>query len=167
MEGEIVWRIPLFKFAFLTGMRASELARMKWADVDLDLRLVSILEQKNGHQQTIPLSNRAAQIIGNFEAREGAEYVFNSPSGNRISRSSKRFIERSSQVFRHYRRAVGLPEGVCFHSLRHGFCTALANAGKPSYIIKSAARHKDITTSLRYVHISHRKLLDELDEVFG
>ena len=165
-KGEIIWRIPLFQFAFLTGMRASELARLRWRDIDLELRLLSILEQKNGHQQTIPLPNRAVQLLASLGTGEGQEFVFHSPKGDRITRSSKRFAERSSHAFRHYRRAVGLPEGICFHSLRHGFCTALANAGKSSYIIKTAARHRDISTSLRYVHISHRNLLTELDDVF-
>ncbi|MDA0684835.1 MAG: tyrosine-type recombinase/integrase [Bacteroidetes bacterium] len=166
-KGEIVWRIPLFRFALFTGMRASELARLTWGDLDQDLRLVSIREQKNGHQQTIPLCSSAAELIRHLEMGLANEFVFHSPRGHRTSRSPKRFAERASQVFRHYRRGVGLPEHLCFHSLRHGFCTALANAGKSSYIIKAAARHKDITTSLRYVHVSNRKLLSELDDVFS
>jgi site-specific recombinase XerD len=164
--GEVIWRIPLFEFAFTTGMRASELARLRWRDVDVNHRLLSIYEQKNGHEQTIPLSLRALSTLESIGGGEDHEYIFHSPRGNTIRRSSKRFAERASSVFRHYRRDVGLPEGICFHSLRHGFCTALANAGKSSFIIKSVARHKDISTSLRYVHISHRKLLSELDDVF-
>lgn len=166
-EGVIVWRIPLFRFALFTGMRASELARLTWGDLDLDLRLVSVREQKNGHEQTIPLCSSAADLIRHLEMGLANEFVFHSPRGHRTSRSPKRFAERASQVFRHYRREVGLPEHLCFHSLRHGFCTTLANAGKSSYIIKAAARHKDITTSLRYVHVSNRKLLSELNDIFS
>lgn len=166
-EGEIVWRIPLFRFALFTGMRASELARLTWGDLDLDLRLVSIREQKNGHQQTIPLCSSAAELLRHLKMGLSDEFVFHSPRGHRTSRSTKRFAERASQVFRHYRREVGLPEHLCFHSLRHGFCTTLANAGKSSYIIKAAARHKDITTSLRYIHVSNRKLLSELNDIFS
>jgi integrase len=168
-EGEMVWRIPLFSFAIYTGMRASELARLRWKDIDVPNRLLSIYEQKNGHQQTIPLSRKAVSILEGISRLNVLEddYVFHSPGGDRLNRSAKRFAERASSVFRHYRREVGLPEQLCFHSLRHGFCTALANAGKPSYIIQSAARHKDISTSLRYIHVSQKKLLEELDDVFS
>jgi len=166
VKGDIVWRIPMFEFAFYTGMRASELARIRKADIDCELRLVRIMKQKNGHQQTIPLSSSALRVILPLMGGNEQEYVFHSPRGSLLERSSKRFAERSSAAFRYYRRAAGLPEGISFHSLRHGFCTALANAGKPGYMIKVAARHKDISTSMRYVHVSHRKLLSELDDVF-
>jgi len=165
-EGEIIWRIPLFKFALYTGMRASELARLTWADIDLDLKLVSIRKQKNGHQQTVPLCKKAAEVLLGLQSGHGNEYVFHSPRGDHYSRSTKRFSERSSQVFRHYRRMVGLPEMICFHSLRHGFCTALANAGKSSFVIKAAARHQDISTTLRYVHLSNSRLIEEVNDVF-
>ena len=125
-EGEMVWRIPLFSFAIYTGMRASELARLRWKDIDLANRLLSIYEQKNGHQQTIPLSRKAISILEGLNCDKIVEddYVFHSPRGDRVNRSAKRFAERASSVFRHYRREVGLPEQLCFHSLRHGFCTA-------------------------------------------
>jgi len=165
-EGEIIWRIPLFQFALYTGMRASELARLTWGDIDLDLKLVSIKKQKNGHQQTIPLCRRAAEVLMGLQSGHGNEFVFHSPRGDHYSRSAKRFSERSSQVFRLYRRMVGLPELICFHSLRHGFCTALANAGKSSFVIKAAARHQDISTTLRYVHLSNRRLFEEVNDVF-
>mgnify|MGYP003991906725 FL=1 len=117
--------------------------------IDLDLKLVSIKKQKNGHQQTIPLCRKAAEVLMGLQSGHGNEFVFHSPRVDHYSRSAKRFSERSSQVFRYYRRMVGLPEMICFHSLRHGFCTALANAGKSSFVIKAAARYQDISTTLR------------------
>ena len=49
-EGEVVWRIPIFWVAFYTGMRGSELARLRWKDVDFERRLIYIRKQKNNKE---------------------------------------------------------------------------------------------------------------------
>ena len=55
---------------------------------------------------------------------------------------------------------------ISFHSLRYGFCTRLAEAGKPLQVIKEAARHSDVSTSMIYVHMANEHLKAELDDVF-
>ena len=64
------------------------------------------------------------------------------------------------------RRKTGLPEKLSFHSLRHGFCTALAEAGKSAAVIKEAARHADVQTSMQYVRMANEKLKGEIQEAF-
>ncbi len=131
-EGEIIWRIPLFKIGILTGMRISELARLVWSDVDMLNGRVQILKQKNGHQQEIPLCQLAVDILKNIGPESSSEFVFSSPRGKCAPRSNKRFSENSGAAFRKYRRQAQLPEGLSLHGLRHGFCTALAKAGETS-----------------------------------
>lgn len=167
-EGEMIWRVPLFRFAFFTGMRASELARLRWRDLDFDKRLVSIYEQKNGKEQTIPLNRSAQEALCGVGRRSGDEYVFCAPGSVKTrERSITRFRENTSRAFREARKAAGIERPVSFHSLRHGFCSALAEAGKPLYIIKEAARHADVSTSLIYVHLANTHLKAELDDVFS
>lgn len=167
-EGEMLWRIPLFRFAFYTGMRGSELARLRWNDVDFQKRLIYIKKQKNKKEQTIPLNNKAAQILKEVDQMEDATgYVFKSPRFKQSDRSTRTFVERASRAFREARKAAGIKRPVCFHSLRHGFCTKLAEAGKPLYVIMEAARHADISTSMIYVHMANEHLKAELDDVFG
>jgi site-specific recombinase XerD len=43
----------------------------------------------------------------------------------------------------------------------------LAQAGKPAYVIKAAARHSDIQTSMIYVNLSNEHLRSEMDDAFG
>jgi len=42
----------------------------------------------------------------------------------------------------------------------------LAEAGEPAVIIKEAARHADISTSLRHVHLANEHLRKEIEDVF-
>jgi integrase len=165
-DGQLIWYAPLFRFAFFTGMRVSELARLRWSDIDVSRDLIYIRRQKSGREQTIPLSPKAAEALDGLSRGGRDAFVFTSPSFDKTSRSTRRFCERASMVFRRAREAAGLPDQLTFHSLRHGFCTALAEAGKSAVVIKEAARHADIQTSMRYVHMANETLKSELGDVF-
>jgi integrase len=55
----MIWAIPVFRWAFYTGMRASEIGRLKWKHIDRERDLIRIEKQKNGKEQTIPLIKKA------------------------------------------------------------------------------------------------------------
>lgn len=166
-EDEILWQIPLYHFASCTGMRVSELARLRWKHIDFDKRLVYIYEQKNKKEQTVPLNRKAEAVLAAVQSAEPEDYVFRSPRQKCRQRKVRRFAEHVSRTFSDTRKLAGIDRKVTFHSLRHGFCTKLAEAGKPLYVIKEAARHADVSTSMRYVHMANKHLQSELDEVFG
>ena len=166
-EHDLIWTIPLFWFALYSGMRIGELARLRWEHIDFEKRLIYILKQKNRKQQTIPLNIKVAEILTDVERGEPEEYVFRSPQTHPTQRKVKSFKCIVGRIFQRYRKAAGLPTGLCFHGLRHGFCTLLAESGKSAVIIKAAARHANIQTSMRYVHLSNEHLKAELDDVFG
>jgi integrase len=165
-EGQKVWRIPVFWFSFYTGMRGSELGRLRWGHIDYDRQLIYIYKQKNNKEQTIPLNRKARAILQEIENADPSNYVFRSPNFEGQKRSATCFRNRASRAFRKARKQAGIEEKLSFHSLRHGFCTRLAEAGKPLQVIKEAARHSDVSTSMIYVHMANEHLKEELDDVF-
>lgn len=165
-EGGLIWRVPLFQFALYTGMRGSEIARLRWGHLDFKNGLIYIREQKNRKEQTIPLISKAQDALGDVEQGSREDYVFQSPSFEGQERNPKWFRENVSDAFRKARRDAGLREGLCFHSLRHGFCTMLAEAGRSAVVIKEAARHADISTSMRYVHMANEQLKAAVEDAF-
>lgn len=165
-EGQNVWRIPLFWFAFYTGMRGSELARLRWSHIDFENGLIYIREQKNRKEQTIPLNSEAEGVLEDIGRGDPDDYVFQSPGFEDKDRNPKWFRENVSDAFRQARKDAGLRDEISFHSLRHGFCTMLAEAGKSAVVIKEAARHADISTSMRYVHMANEQLKAEVEDAF-
>ena len=165
-EGQVIWRIPLFWFAFCTGMRGSELARLRWKHIDPEKRLIYVLEQKNKKEQTIPLNRKAKEVLADVPPGSENDFVFRAPYFDAKQRSIRSFRERASETFRKARDRIGMEKTMTFHSLRHGFCTKLAEAGKPLQVIKEAARHADVETSMIYVHMANEHLKSELDDVF-
>ena len=49
-------------------------------------------------------------------------------------------------------------EKLVFHSLRHTFCSTLANAGAELHEIATLAGHKSIQTTMRYTHTNRERL---------
>jgi len=166
-DGQLIWYIPLFRFAFYTGMRASELGRLRWDHIDFDRGLIYIYKQKNKKEQTIPLIDKAREVLNGLERGAPEEFVFTSPRQTSTERSIRAFRDKASRTFLRARRQAEIDRPITFHSLRHDFCAMLAQAGKPAYVIKAAARHADIQTSMIYVNLSNEHLKSELDDVFG
>lgn len=166
-EREIIWVVPAFRFAFFTGLRGQEIARLRWPHVDLRRGRLRIREQKSGHEDTVPLVEQAESILRQMGPREGNEYVFKSPRGDSYERSTERFREHLNRKFAEYRREADLRSEITLHSLRHGFATMLAENGASAFAIKRAMRHADVRTSQIYVHMAGDRLAEEMEEAFS
>ena len=61
-------------------------------------------------------------------------------------------------------------EKFTFHCLRHGFCSALSDAGKELGQIAGLAGHQSIQTTMRYIHQGKdqkKQIVDELAKNFN
>lgn len=68
-------------FAVETAMCRSEIAKLEWADVDLERRIIHVRNPKNGHDRSLPLSSTALLAVSQFKQTD--ETVF-SMSSNAI-----------------------------------------------------------------------------------
>ena len=124
--------------AAYTGLRLSKVTGLTWEDVDLERKEVSVSRTKSGKDRTVPLPERAVE---EFQEMSGDGEVF----------SLRRF--QASQDFLEVRREVfPKKKDHSFHSLRHSYCTWLAEASVPIHTIKRLAGHQSIETTMRYIH---------------
>jgi integrase len=79
--------VAMILVAFHTGLRVGNLTQLRWRDVDLEQRTISVMKTKNGQPMISALSDRAAaelaQLPGQkkadalvFEGREGRPFAF-------------------------------------------------------------------------------------------
>jgi integrase len=68
----------ILKLLLLTGCRRDEIGGLKWNEVDLNARTITIpgSRTKNGEQHVIPLSDTAMSILAGIARRDGYEHVF-------------------------------------------------------------------------------------------
>lgn len=167
--GQMIWAVAPIKFAFYTGLRASEIGRLKWKHVDTERGLIRITEQKNGREQTIPLISKAVEVLEQTPKPRGPEcYVFRTPGGPLRDRNAEAFGRRCSRRWcRARQECEDVSDSKTYHSLRAGFATALADAGMSAHQIRDAMRHSDISTSLKYVRVSNQRLKSDMEQAFS
>lgn len=63
----------LLKMLLLTGCRRSELGDLKWSEVDLEARTITLPRErtKNGKEHVVPLTGAAMEILTTVRRREG------------------------------------------------------------------------------------------------
>src|SRR3989304_4814935 len=118
------WLQEIIIFAVNTGLRQGEILDLAWDRVDLFRRTVTILEQKNKGKDTLPLNNKAMDVL-KARARVRhikSNYVFYNGNGNRIE--ARNFL----RAFYSATEKAKL-EALRFHDLRHTFATRLVQAG--------------------------------------
>ena len=145
----------LILFMLSSGMRMTEAMSIKWADLNLDSRTISIPARnaKSRRLKSIPMSDMAAEAILSQSATRGdSEFVWVNPkTGNRYVNINKPFDV--------LRKKAGVPT-FKIHGLRRTFATTLANAGTSINVIQQLLTHASPVTTDRYIRVSSKTLHD-------
>lgn len=156
-----LWLKEIIIFALNTGMRQNEILTLRWPQVDLGKRTITLFETKNKEVRTIPLTQTLLTMLAaKSKVVSISGYVFTSQAGNKLdARNLLRGITRPEK---------GGVEDVRFHDLRHTFATRLVQAGVELYAVKTLLGHKGIAMTMRYAHHSTDSLrvtVDVLDKI--
>ncbi|HYB20588.1 MAG TPA: tyrosine-type recombinase/integrase, partial [Thermodesulfobacteriota bacterium] len=159
------WLQDIILFAINTGLRLNEILGLKWTQVDLVRRTVTILVQKNKGKDTLPLCGGALEILKerSKNRRQETEYVFHTQNCTRFLASNLQ------QAFYSALKKSGI-EKLRFHDLRHTFATRLVQAGVDLYTVQKLGRWKNISMVMRYAHHypeSLRSGVEVLDRING
>lgn len=127
-----------FLFALETAMRAGEIIGLRWADVHLVDKYVNLPKTKNGDARQVPLSTRAAEIIGLLD--RSTDSVFNVGGGVRDA------------LFRRARQNAEI-ENLHYHDSR---AEAIWRLSKKLDVLQLARviGHRDIKSLLLYYNES-------------
>jgi integrase len=73
----------ILKLLLLTGCRRDEIGGLRWSEVDLNARTITLPAErtKNGEPHVVPLSDMAMSILAGIPLREGREHVFGRTMG--------------------------------------------------------------------------------------
>ncbi len=155
---------PEICLALTTGLRLSEMARLFWADVDLEGRVLKVRKSKSGHPRIVPLSKRAIGALRRQKIKTGKlTWVFPArrtcrsrawlvdrqrslPSWLRLMRPVQEAIPRLGQLGRQ-------ATGRAYHAFRHTFITRLLADGISIYKVAKWAGHRDIRQTERYARM--------------
>jgi integrase len=150
--------------AFYTGARLSDVANLKWANLDLQKRLLFYSEKKKRFQSEIrvPLHEELEDHLLSLEAPDDPEAsLFSGLAGretggaNGLSREFVALMDAAGIERRMIRKGSGVGRDIYDlgeHSFRHSFNTHLMRAGVPEDLRQRLCGHESKEVSRRYTH---------------
>jgi site-specific recombinase XerD len=151
----------ILELLFSTGLRVSELARLRINDINLK-KVEFTVRGKGSKLRLVFLSDDAKATIKTYlEARQDTEpFLFVShgkinKETNPIYGLTPRSIER---LVEKYALAAGITKKVTPHTLRHSFATDLLIGGADIRSVQQLLGHASITTTQVYTHVTDQQL---------
>ena len=155
-EGANPSAIAIIRLLAFTGARKSEIAGLRWSEVDLGRGYLRLGDSKTG-AKVIPIGAPACEVLAGIAAIEGSEYVFPASSGG----GKFQGVER---VWQKTRIAAGFPS-LRLHDLRHSFASVGLARGDALAIIGAILGHADVKTTDRYAHLADDPVKNAANEI--
>ena len=154
----------IFEVALETGMRSGEITGLRVGQVDIDRRVVRLMNTKNDSGRTVPLTRRAVEIfrmaLANPLRPKGCELVFFGEPGRDGTRKPYAFTKAWNET----KLSLGLTD-LRFHDLRHEAVSRLVEAGFSDQEVSAISGHKSMQMLKRYTHLRAEDLVERLDAV--
>jgi len=138
---------------YSSGLRVSEVVKVKVKDFDFTGKLLHIREAKGGKDRITILSEKVAGVLEKYLKNKMAdEYAFESGRSGRLT-------ERSVQkAFAAALKKSGVKKCASCHSLRHSFATHLLEAGTNIRYIQELLGHARLETTQVYTKVAANNL---------
>lgn len=134
-------------FSALTGLRHSDIQKLKWEEVvkDEERHRIHFTQKKTKGVEYMPISEQAYQLCG--ERGDSDRLVFEGlqdPSW--INRPLIKWVE-----------AAGITKHITFHCFRHTYATLQLSKGTDIYTVSKMLGHKKVTTTQIYAKVIDEK----------
>ncbi len=132
-----------FLFSCLTGLRRSDVLRLRWGDVyqQGDFTRIIFKQKKTNGQEYLDITAEAAELMG--ERGDPDDYVFtdiHSPSCT--NNTIKLWVARA-----------GINKDITFHCARHTFATMMLDLGTDIYTVSKLLGHRELSTTQIYARV--------------
>lgn len=140
---EIVKRVSLF--SLLTGIRYSDIAKLKWNDIQSTKQghFIRFKQQKTQKHEMMPISEHAYRLLN--DRTNESEMVFEGLKKWDVDRVVPMWVSEA-----------GITKHITFHCFRHTYATLQISAGTDLFTVSKMLGHKSIKTTQIYA-----KLVDE------
>lgn len=152
----------MFLLASRLGLRASDIAKLKFANIDWEKNEITIIQYKTGKEIVLPLLTDIGNAIIDYlqygRPKSTSQQIFISsrapykPATSSIVCGAIRKIIEESGI------AVGNRHHGA-HSLRHSLASCLINYETPIPVITGILGHESSTTTMTYLHLDINSLL--------
>ncbi len=182
---ELNWLAEILLTLGLTGMRISELAQLRWSNLNIsDNPMITLVDEsrrgssrdgrshqttKNKRSRTFPVNQQLIPMLKSLK-RKPDGHVFHGPLGGRVKPDTLRniLIKDVLQPLKGRFPAAAGEKGFedgRLHSFRHFFCSQCANNSVPERVLMTWLGHSDASMIKRYYHLSTEESQRQMDRV--
>lgn len=143
----------MLKLCYGMGLRVSEIVALKIKDIDSERMQVFIERGKGKNDRYVNLPESILlQMREYFKEYKPKIYLFEGQYGGMYS------VRSAQQVFKDALEKANINKAIGIHGLRHSYATHLMESGTDVMFIQKLLGHRDIKTTLRYVHVSKKEV---------
>lgn len=174
----------LFRVLYGTGMRISEALRLTMADVDLEAKIILVVDPKNHKDRQLPISDSLAEYCSWYCSKihsvyHGDDLFFLSNRGDGHYSRNNIQVYFNTLVCR-----MGIPyhgykgDGPHLHCLRHTFCVHSLEKmlrdkvphGVSLPLLSAYMGHRSLSATGRYLQLtaeSFPDLIEQIENIYG
>ncbi len=139
----------LVELLYGSGLRVSEVVKLKVKDVLIDEKILIIRAGKGNKDRKVIISKK---FLDNFPKYKNPEsYLFPGRNTHLTIRSVQEILKKAANK-------SGTSKNIHHHLLRHSFATHLLNNEVDLRKIQKLLGHKNIKTTEKYLHISDKDI---------
>ena len=146
----------LYTTAIYTGLRAGELCGLRWSDIDLDRRLITVQRSyetttKTDEIRHVPILDPLLPVLRRWRLSCPSPTI---PFPNETLGHHGPSARVLQETLQRTRVRAGIPYRFTFHSLRHTFASHWMMRGGDIYRLQRILGHKSIQMTERYSHLA-------------
>jgi integrase/recombinase XerD len=151
----------ILELAYASGLRLSELSRLRLEQLHLDAGFVSVIGKGN-KERIVPMGRAAVQALQCYlDSGRPILLTARSPGAVFLTRRGTPFAAVTLWLrIKGRARRAGIERNVTPHMLRHSFATHLLHHGADLRVIQELLGHASISTTEVYTHVSEDRLQD-------
>jgi integrase len=148
---------PLFTVSVHTGLRWSEQAGLRWSDVDVLTRLITVGQSKNGHSRSVPMNSVVRSVLYDLAGRrqrpnDPTEPVFTA-AYRTTARAFEGAVKRAQAALKEAGKDASRLDGYTWHGNRHTFASRLVMASVDLRTVQQLGGWRTLAMVMRYSHL--------------
>lgn len=153
----------IMELFYSSGLRLSELASLRWDQLDLKSGMVTVTGKGN-RTRMVPVGRMASEALLEWRKNRGAFASFEQPTVF-VSQRGTPIATRTIQArIRYWAKRQGIPQNIYPHLLRHSFASHMLESSGDLRAVQELLGHADISTTQIYTHLDFQHLAKVYDK---
>lgn len=140
----------MISLLYSSGLRVSELVKLKPQDVRFEESIGWVRQGKGGKDRMFLLSQQIGKELQDYIQKRENNFLF--------SKEKPLTTRNIQKIVKKVREKAGIQKRVTPHTMRHSFATHLLEAGTDIRYIQSLLGHASLNTTQMYAHVSTEQL---------